>query len=581
MQEEAEVRKKVRRLSIRFQILIPAGMLALVICVLLGLNAYMRVSTGMVAMGVQQAEMAANVAYSVVDGDLLQAIGKGSENSPEYVQLVERLRQVQQICGIAYLYTLYTDGNGNLYYGVDTDTSATHASPGDPAGMSYSEFSDAFAGKPYVQDYIDETEEGNLISAYLPVYDSQGTVVGILGCDYDADYVVDRMGAAVRSTIQISAIMFVLAILILNVIAGKIMRRLRKVDRKIYDLVNSEGDLTQKLDIRSGDELELIADNVNALLEHIRKIMLQISHNSGQLNESTGSVVDSLVQAKDSISDVSATMEEMSAAMEETSASLFQVNESVSEIDRTVVDIAGKASNESRASGDTARKVQEIYSKAESDRLDAGRQAEEMSATVNQKIERSRAVKQIEALTEEIINITDQTSLLALNANIEAARAGEAGRGFSVVAGEIGSLAVNSAKAAEEIQKVSHEVISAVNELSGEAENMLRFMNETAMAGYEMLLENSRNYQNDVDHLSKIMSEFAQESQELRGNINSIKEAVEAVNIAVEESTKGIVSVTEVAADLTQSMENINEEAVGNRDIAAQLGIEVGKFKLN
>ena len=124
------------------------------------------------------------------------------------------------------------------------------------------------------------------------MWDSSGTVIGILGCDYDASYVADRMGAAARSTVQISVFLFVAAILVLNLIAGKITRRLRKVDKKIYDLVHSEGDLTQKLDISSGDELELIAGNVNKLLEHIRQIMLQISANSDELNQSTGSVAD-------------------------------------------------------------------------------------------------------------------------------------------------------------------------------------------------------------------------------------------------------------------------------------------------
>ena len=574
------MKQKVRKLSIRYQILIPAGVLALAICSLLGWNAYQRIETGMIAMGVQQAEMAANIAGSSIDGDLIREIRDGSEDSQEYKELLTRLRKLQEICGIAYLYTLYTDGNGGLFYGVDTDTTDSQNLPGTPAGMPYSEFADTFAGSPYVQDYIDRTSDGNLISAYLPIYDSAGEIVGILGCDYEASYVVDRMGAAVRSTLQISAMLFVLAIVILNLIAGKIMRRLRKVDEKIYDLVHNEGDLTQKLDIRSGDELELIADNVNALLEYMHGIMLQISADSEQLGVSAENVVESLVQARDSIADVSSTMEEMSAAMEETSASLWQVNESVTEIDTTVISIAGKAAEESAASSSTAKKVQEIYTKAETDRTDAERQAEEMSLAVNEKIERSRAVRQIEALTGEIINITDQTTLLALNANIEAARAGEAGRGFAVVAGEIGSLASNSAKAAEEIQRVSLEVVAAVNELAEEAESMIRFMNETAMAGYEMLLQNSRNYQNDVGHLSRVLNEFAQESQELRNNITSIKEAVESVNIAVEECAKGVVNVTTVSTDLTCSMGNINDEAKGNKEVADRLAAEVGKFKL-
>lgn len=575
------MKSKVRKLSIRYQILIPAGILALTICTLLGVNAFIRIRDGMVSMGVEQAFMAANVTLSQIDGDLLLNIREGAEDSPEYKQMLEKLRDIQELCGIAYIYTLYTDGNQNLFYGVDTDTSSKQIKPGEPADMPYEDFADTFKGTPYIEEYIDKTEYGNLISTYLPVYGSNGEIVGILGCDYNADNVVDQMNASLKSTVIISIVLFIAAIVLLNLIIGMLMRRLKKVDRKIYDLVNSEGDLTQKLDIRSGDELELIADNLNSLLEYIRNIMLQISSNSDRLNESSESVVENLVESKDGISDVSSTMEQMSAAMEETSTSLFHVDESVHSIVRTVMGIAKKASDESRSSGDTVKKVQDIYSKAETDRMDAEKQAEEMSVRVNERIERSRAVQQIEALTEEIINITDQTRLLSLNANIEAARAGEAGRGFSVVAGEIGSLAVNSAKAAEEIQKVSQEVIDAVNDLAQEAQSMIKFMNETAMSGYEMLLQNSRDYQNDVERMSGVMEAFSKESQELSHNIDNIKEAINAVNIAVEESAEGIVNVTEVSANLSRGIENINNEAAGNRDIALQLGQEVKKFKLN
>lgn len=574
------MKKRVRRLSIRWKILIPASISVLFVCVVMGVNAYFRIETGMIQLGVEQAQMAASIADFVVDGDLLTDVGEGFENTAEYENILNALRQIQEICGIAYLYTIHTKDNVNLFYGIDTDRSENQLFPGDAFDGSFDEFADVFAGQEYVQDYIDITDDGDLISAYLPIYDSEGNVVAILGCDYDASYVMDRIIAARNSILQIGGFCLVLALLILNLIVSGIMRSLRKVDGKIYDLVNNEGDLTQKLDITSGDELELIAENVNVLLEYIRGIMLNISDNSAQLGISTGSVVQSIGNAKDNISDVSATMEEMSAAMEETSASLFQVNDAVTSITKTIENIALKASQESDSSADIMKKVRAIYTKAESDRAEAAKLAAEMSENVNEKIQRSKAVEQIDSLTKEIINISDQTSLLSLNANIEAARAGEAGRGFAVVAAEIGSLADNSAKAAEAIQRVNQEVINAVNELAQESEQMIRFMNETAMAGYERLLDNSENYQSDVGRLSDTMKEFALESEDLSKNIDSIKDAVEAVNMAVEESAKGVVNVTEVASDMTESMENINKEASSNKEIAGQLEAEVGKFKL-
>lgn len=574
------MKTKVRRLSIRWKILIPATFLIIVMCAVIGINSYMRIQTGMIQLGVEEAQMAASIAGFAVDGDSLSSVGSGFESTEAYRTNLAALRQIQELCGIAYLYTLHTNDNASLYYGIDTDTSENQNLPGAAFDGDYAEFAEVFSGQEYVQDYIDETADGILISAYLPIRDSSGKVVAVLGCDYDASYVARRIEGARNSIFQISIICLILALVILNLIVNRIMRSLNKVDRKIYDLVHNEGDLTQKLDISSGDELELIARNINMLLEYIRGIMLHISDNSTQLGTSTGSIAESLVNAKDNISDISATMEEMSAAMEETSASLHQVDESVSHIMNSIGSISQKASSERDSAAKITEKVQAIYESAQRDRTDAARQAAEMSKNMSERIERSKAVEHIDALTNEIINITDQTSLLSLNASIEAARAGEAGKGFAVVASEIGSLADNSARAAEGIQRVSQEVIHAVNELANESEHMIRFMNETAMAGYERLLDNSINYKNDVSRLSETMNGFADESIRLNNDIDSIKEAVDAVNIAVSESANGIVGVTEMATDMTVSMESIKGEAEGNREIAGQLETEVGKFKL-
>lgn len=105
----------------------------------------------------------------------------------------------------------------------------------------------------------------------------------------------------------------VVSLVLLGVIVAGITRGLRRVNQKIYDLVHSKGDLTQKIEITTGDEMELIAGNVNGLLEYISGIMLSISGNSRQLDSSSQNVLQDISGVEMNITDVSATMEEMSA----------------------------------------------------------------------------------------------------------------------------------------------------------------------------------------------------------------------------------------------------------------------------
>lgn len=573
------MKEKTRKASIRVKILFPASLLVLLVCVILGISSYRSINAGMVEMGVEEAEMAAKIAVSVADGDLVGKLTPGCEDTEEYQTLLTSLRAIQNEFGIAYLYTLYTDGS-QVYYGVDTDTSELQAKVGNVFEKSYQEMANTFAGESYVQDYIEDTGYGDVITVYMPIKNSAGEIVGVIGSDYDAANIVERLNAITRQVIVMAAICLIAAIAVLSIIVGRTVKGLQMVNRKIYDLVHSEGDLTQKLEITSGDEMELIANNVNKLLEHIRGIMLNIAGNSVQLNNSSKTVVQNLSSAEINITDVSATMEEMSVAMEETSASLNQINESIGKVYQAIGNISENANSGRESSGEIMGKAADIYEKAVEEQKEAKVLAQDMAVAVNEKIEKSKAVEEISLLTANIINITEQTNLLALNASIEAARAGEAGKGFAVVADEIGKLAMNSAETAAQIQRVSAEVVGAVNELAQKAEAMLTFLDETAMNGYEKLLETSGSYQEDVGNMSRMMQEFADESGEVKQSIDEIKEAISAVSIAVEESAKGVTNVTEMSVDLTSSVGDIGNEANSNMNIANQLNAEVNKFKL-
>lgn len=573
-------KSKVRRLSIRVKILLPASLLIILLCVVMGLNSYLRTKSNLIEMGVEEARMAAVVAAKTINGDQLADLTAEDVGGSSYQELLSSMEDIKTACGIRYLYTLYTDGS-QVFYGIDTDSSENHADFGKPFEVPYEDLKGVFGGEMYLEDFIDSTENGDLISAYMPVTDSTGqNIVAIVGCDYDASGVTSRLYKALSQVIQISVICLLLALIIINVIVSAIIRSMYVVDRKISELVHHGGDLTRTLEVHSGDEMELIAGHINELLQYIRTIMIVISQNSSYLNQSSRTVAGNLSNANVSISEISATMEEMSAAMEESSASMDQINESIQNIFSSIAELYHQAEKGSGSSKQIKQNASEIYCKAvekqESTRLQVARMAD----SLQQKITKSKEVERVRELTKNIITITNQTNLLALNASIEAARAGEAGKGFAVVADEIGKLASNSANSAAQIQNVTLEVIQAVDELATEAEEMINLMHTTAMGGYEELLTTGKTYQNDAENIDEMLQKFTAENEQLKENVNCIREALEGMKTAVSESALGISNVAEMAVNLTNNMHVIDEKARKNLDISEQLDQEVHKFKL-
>lgn len=572
-------KRKTRGIGIRGKILFPTSMVIILLCVIMGMNSYLRTKDGLIAMGVEEAQMAATISTKSIDTDQLMEVSAESGKGEAYNALFNDMCSIKNDCGIQYLYTLYTD-KSSVYYGIDADNTEFGHDYGDPFEVSYQELKSVFDGKMYVQDYIDSTDEGDLISAYMPLADSSGNIIAIVGCDYDASRVVERLDAALRRAILISVMSLLIALVILNLLVSTVIHRLHMVDGKIYELVHNEGDLTQTLDVHTGDEMEMIAENVNDLLQHIRSIMLNIAKNSECLRESSSKTSSELADAEMGITDVSAAMEEMSASIEQSSSSLELVNESTKQIFTAIEEIYEQAEKGRIFSDGIRSDASEVYSRAVEAKQDAAVQVANMAASVQSKVEKSKDVEKIKELTKNIISITEATNLLSLNASIEAARAGEAGKGFAVVAGEIGKLAADSAASATAIQQVTAEVIQTVDELAAEAEEMIAFMNETAIQGYEKLLETSESYQNNVGDMHGMMQQFAAESERLKYNMNAIKDSLNEVKTTVSECAIGIMDVTETAVELTGNLVDIGKEAEFNLEIVDQLNAEVGKFKL-
>ena len=577
MKQKKKKKIKTRGLNIQAKIMIPAVIVVVLLAALMGVNSYLRLKDSLSSMGVEMAKMSTDMAMASIDASLIPDIKEGSEYSEAYYDINRILRQQKDACGIANLYTLYTDGS-TIYYGVDTDTENPNA-PGTVFG-DYGKLAQAFEGKEILSNEIVSDEKGDYITVYAPIKTPAEEVVGVLASDYNATNIKLQMSKTISRVIFMGAVGLALAIILLNFTIRKITGGLTKVNDKLYELVHKEGDLTQKLEVATGDELELIANNVNDLLEYIRKIMIGISHNSESLMTASKKMEDSIRVADSGIVDVSSTMEEMSAAMQETTSSLGEISHMINDINESVGEMANRAKDGRDYSSKMADRALSAKAKAQDEEADAHRRTAEISEVLRDRIEKSKAVEQISSLTATIIEITDETNLLALNASIEAARAGEAGKGFAVVADEIGKLAANSAQVAEQIRGVSASVINTVNELALEAEKMIEFAENTAVDGYTGLVGMSEDYNQDASSMNDIMVEFANTSKILHDTMEEIKESIGAVNVAVEESAKGIANISATSSELTNSVGDIQSEASGNSTVAQELSEQVGKFKL-
>ena len=568
---------KVRKISITNQFIFFIIALFLISDLILGALSY-NSSKKMLYDQIREDTLKVAAAVAVnLEGSVHAKVKAGEEDTDEYMKESLKLTDMLENSGLEYLYTVRYSEGGGLEYVVDCQI--------EDASMIGDVFEDkevipalngqkVSGSKPYTDAW------GRHLSAYAPVYDEDGKVVAAVGADVSMDW-VDRQTANLLMTIIFVCICVILVgALILIALSLALRRKFNLLNDKIVELTAGDGDLTKQIELYSGDEFEIIAGNINKLIEFIRTMLLSIHTDSDRLNSASTSIAESVRGAKTDAMSIAETMSQMSATMEETAASINEIDSLITDINSSFGEIA----SEIEGGRDFSREVKNSATKVGQDAAGKKETTEEkvraMALSVEDQIERSKAVEKIGNLTGNIISIASQTNLLALNASIEAARAGDAGRGFAVVATEIGDLATHSRETANEIQVVSKEVITAVEELSDLAKQLIGFVNETTIGGLDDLVRISEEYLKSAERISEMMERFAEASSRIGGNIEQIRSSADSVNLAVDDAAQGVTKTAERSVEMSDNMSRINEDAAASSTISDGLKVEVGRFKL-
>lgn len=329
------------------------------------------------------------------------------------------------------------------------------------------------------------------------------------------------------------------------------------------------------------DEIGNMASKIHDMRKNLREMMGNLQQTQQVLEVNTENLNQLMKKNSEYAEENSAATQELAAGMEETSANATSIVQSVGVMKESSSNIHQLAEDGEKNSG----QIQERAGEMERISTESRNKTDEMYAVMKQKtdaaMEQAKSVQKINALTENIKQISSQTNLLALNANIEAARAGDAGKGFAVVASEIGELATQTLDTVSTIDEIVGEVNSSVSNMTECLTTIMEFLEQTVLGDYEHFAQVGEQYHTDADTFQQIMQQTKEAVDALEQHIGEITSTVAEINSMVEQSTDGINGIAEKSGStqnlVTEGYDKLQEckqsvEVI--RDFVAQFHLE-------
>jgi methyl-accepting chemotaxis protein len=374
--------------------------------------------------------------------------------------------------------------------------------------------------------------------------------------------------------ISLSAISILISTLFSRYIAGMIAK-IAKNSRNI-----SDGNLqVNKIEVKSKDDIGVVANAFNMMVENLRNIIGNISKYSNDIAHSAKIVQGSVDQSSKAIENVGVSMQSVSAgAIEQTEQTkeTFHIVNSLLESNKNMLEKANQIIARSQmaisAATEGSAKVDAMLNQVKVIE-------EKIVLTQNSSESLEKKTSEIKKIIDTINGFSAQTNLLALNASIEAARAGEHGRGFAVVAEEVRKLAESSKNATGEIARLLNIIQSDSEDVSArmhvgveEARGGIQ-MGEDARNSFNKILDTYGEVDLQIKDITKEIENITEEIKEVEGKSRNI------LTIAANFSSESC-NVSAAIEEQTATLEEISTSSVVLLNMANQLQEIVKQFTL-
>lgn len=365
------------------------------------------------------------------------------------------------------------------------------------------------------------------------------------------DSLVAPLFDAVWGQIAVTIAVVIACTLLFNLLVNILFRPLTNVSNALEQIAHGSGDLTQRIEVESDDEVGQLAKNFNTfvgsmhqLISHIREQAQQLTSQSDSSTERARRNVDDINQQQQEVTMVATAVTELASATQEIA----------SHAEHTAS--TAQASTEST---DNGRAV------VENTKTSITRLSDELKQASTIVAELDKHSQEISTVLSTIQGIAEQTNLLALNAAIEAARAGEQGRGFAVVADEVRILSQRTHASTEEIKST----IETLQTTTASAVSTME--SSSSLAGDSVA---------DVDKATAALSEIDAAVNQISDMATQIATAAEEQTHVTSEITQNITSIKDVSEHLVHSANDTSQEADNLRHQATKLNDKVSTYKL-